>query len=88
MSMTTPAIPLALNVLEMVIQPKSLQIYPNYSRKPKMPYNEQQHKLFEAAAHSPAVAKRVGIPQGTAQKMASEGIKRNPKELAKALLKK
>ena len=53
-----------------------------------MPYNLQQHKLFEAAAHDPKVAKRVGIPQGTAQKMASEGVKKDPHKLAKALMTK
>ena len=84
--MTILATLLALNVLEMVIQPKKK--YPNYSRKPKMPYNIQQHKLFEAAAHDPKVAKRVGIPQGTAQKMASEGVKKDPHKLAKALMTK
>jgi hypothetical protein len=54
------------------------------------PYNEQQHKLFEAAAHSAEVAKRVGIPQDTAAKMASEGVKgkkKDPKKLASALMK-
>lgn len=40
-----------------------------------MPYLPQQHRLFEAAAHSPVVAKRVGIPQAQAASMASEGIK-------------
>ena len=53
-----------------------------------MPYNLQQHKLFEAAAHSAQVAKRVGIPQEQASKMASEGIKKDPKKLAKALMTK
>ena len=54
-----------------------------------MPYNLQQHKLFEAAAHSAEVAKRVGIPMEQAQKMASEGVKKEPKakRLAKALMK-
>ena len=84
--MTTPATLLALNVLEMVIQPKKK--YPNYSRKNKMPYNLQQHKLFEAAAHNPKVAKKVGIPQATAAKMAHEGVKKDPKQLAKALMRK
>ena len=51
-----------------------------------MPWSKSQHKLFEAAAHNPAVAKRVGIPQGQAQKMASEGIKDKPKKMA-AMLK-
>ena len=48
-----------------------------------MPWTGKQHRLFEAAAHNPAVARRVGIPQGQAQKMASEGIK--GKDLAKLL---
>jgi len=41
-----------------------------------MPYTAKQHRLFEAAAHNPAVAKRTGIPQGTAARMASEGVKK------------
>ena len=53
-----------------------------------MPYNLQQHKLFEAAAHDPKVAKRVGIPVEQAKKMASEGVKHNPQTLAKALMRK
>jgi hypothetical protein len=72
----------------MVIPPKQTKRYPNYSRKQKMPYNLQQHKLFEAAAHDSKVAKRVGIPQETAAKMASEGIKKDPKKMAKALMTK
>lgn len=54
-----------------------------------MPYTLQQHKLFEAASHSADVAKRVGIPMEQAQKMASEGVKKEPKakRLAKALMK-
>jgi len=86
--MTILATLLALNVLEMVIPPKQTKRYPNYYRKPKMPYNLQQHKLFEAAAHNPKVAKRVGIPQETAAKMASEGVKKDPKKMAKALMTK
>ena len=53
-----------------------------------MPWTPAQHRLFEAAAHDPSVAKRVGIPQGQASKMASEGIKKSkadPKALAHAL---
>lgn len=42
-----------------------------------MPWSGPQHRLFEAAAHNPAVAQRVGIPQGKAQSMASEGVKKN-----------
>ena len=87
--MTILAILLALNVLEMVILPKNQQRYQNYSRKTtKMPYTLQQHKLFEAAAHDPKVAKKVGIPQETATKMASEGVKKDPKKMAKALMTK
>ena len=48
-----------------------------------MPWTAKQHRLFEAAAHDPAVAKRVGIPQQQAGQMASEGVKREA--LAKAL---
>jgi hypothetical protein len=53
-----------------------------------MPYTAKQHRLFEAAAHNPAVAKSSGIPVHTAQKMASEGIKQQPQKLAAALRKK
>ena len=52
-----------------------------------MPWSAKQHRLFEAAAHSKEVSKRVGIPQETAAKMAHEGVKKNPKKLAKALMK-
>ena len=87
--MTILAILLALNVLEMVILPKNQQRYQNYFRKTtKMPYTLQQHKLFEAAAHDSKVAKRVGIPQETATKMAHEGVKKDPKKMAKALMTK
>lgn len=51
-----------------------------------MPWTPKQHRLFEAAAHNPDVAKRVGIPMQKAQQMASEGVKRNL--LAKALSKR
>lgn len=53
-----------------------------------MPWSSAQHKLFEAAAHSPSVAKRVGIPQEKAKMMASEGVKKDPQKLALALMKK
>ena len=86
--MTILATPLALNVLEMVIQPKQTKRYQNYSRKPKMPYTEAQNRLFRAAEHNPAIAKKVGIPQATAAKMASEGVKKDPHKLAKALMRK
>ena len=50
-----------------------------------MPYTPSQHRLFDAAANNPKVAKRVGIPVDTAKKMASEGVK---KDKLAALLKK
>lgn len=50
-----------------------------------MPWTPSQHRLFEAAAHNPDVAKKVGIPQDKAKQMASEGVKR---EKLAALLKK
>lgn len=46
----------------------------------KTPYTSKQHKLFEAAAHSPKVAKRVKIPMPTAKKMAKEGVKKRSKK--------
>ena len=84
--MTTLDTLLALNVLEMVIQPKKK--YPNYSRKNKMPYSAKQNKLFRAAEHNPAIAKKVGIPQATAKKLANEGVKKDPHKLAQALMSK
>lgn len=39
-----------------------------------MPWTKKQNKLFEAAAHNPAIAKKVGIPVEKAKKMAAEGI--------------
>jgi len=51
-----------------------------------MPWNAAQHRLFEAAAHSPQVAKRVGIPQPTAQRMASEGVKKDARQKLAAAL--
>lgn len=44
-----------------------------------MPWTLKQHRLFEAAAHDPKVAKRVGIPQKKAAKMAHEGVKKKKK---------
>jgi hypothetical protein len=83
----TQATPLALNVLEMVTQPKKR--YPNYYRKNhKMPYNEAQNRLFRAAEHNPKIAKAHGMSHETAKKLASEGVKHNPQTLAKALMRK
>lgn len=54
-----------------------------------MPYTAKQHRLFEAVAHSKEVSKRTGIPQSTAKKMASEGVKADrSKNLGKYLYKK
>ncbi len=51
-----------------------------------MPWSPAQHRLFEAAAHNPQVAQRTGIPQATASRMASEGIKKpSGPQLAQAL---
>ena len=50
------------------------------------PYNEAQHRLFEAASHSKEVSKRVGIPMEKAKQMASEGVKNKPAKMAKALM--
>jgi len=43
-----------------------------------MPWTQKQHSLFQAAAHNPSFAAKVGIPPIKAMKMASEGIKRGP----------
>ena len=43
-----------------------------------MPYTKSQNKLFQAAAHNPAIAKKAGIPMQTAAKMAKEGVKSAP----------
>lgn len=40
-----------------------------------MPWTPKQHRLFQAAAHNPAIAKSAGIPQAKAAKMANEGVK-------------
>lgn len=50
-----------------------------------MPWTPVQHRLFEAAAHNPQIAKSKGIPVAKAAKMASEGIKHDPKKLAEGL---
>lgn len=53
-----------------------------------MPWSPKQHRLFEAAAHNPSVAARVGIPQAKAAEMAHEGIKQGKvKALAGSLAK-
>jgi hypothetical protein len=53
-----------------------------------MPWAPDQHRLFEAAAHDPAVAKRVGTPQAKAAQMAAEGVKKpdHAKTIGKLLL--
>lgn len=39
-----------------------------------MPWNPAQMRLFQAAAHNPAIAQSSGIPQAKAAQMASEGV--------------
>lgn len=41
-----------------------------------MPWTPKQHRLFEAAAHSPQIAKSSGIPQEKAAQMASEDVQK------------
>jgi len=41
-----------------------------------MPWTLKQHRLFQAAAHNPEIARKHGISQQDARRMASEGIKR------------
>lgn len=53
-----------------------------------MPWTAKQHRLFEAAAHDPAVAKRVGIPQAKAAEMAHEGVKKIASAMQKRGLKR
>lgn len=48
-----------------------------------MPWSPSQHRLFEAAAHDPAIAKAHGIGQAKAATMASEGIKGQAKDMPK-----
>lgn len=40
-----------------------------------MPYSPKAHRLFEAVAHDPELAKRKGIPQAKVKQMAAEGVK-------------
>lgn len=49
-----------------------------------MPWTPKQHRLFEAAAHSTAIAQANGIPQAKAAQMASEGVKKPSKALLTA----
>lgn len=54
-----------------------------------MPWSPAQHRLFEAAAHNPAIAKAHGMSQQKAAGMASEGIKKpSGKDYAAAMKKK
>ena len=65
-----------------------MQVTQIYSKDTYMPWTIKQERLFQAAAHNPSIAKKVGIPQEQASKMASEGIKKDPKKLAAALMTK
>lgn len=47
-----------------------------------MPYSAKAHRLFEAAAHNPQIAKAHGMSQAEAKKLASEGVKKTPWHLA------
>ena len=49
-----------------------------------MPWSSAQHRLFEAAAHNPSIAKSHGMSVASASKMASEGVKAAPKQQAMA----
>ena len=47
-----------------------------------MPWTPAQHRLFQAAAHNPAIAKSHGMTTQKASVMASEGVKRDAKRTA------
>ena len=58
-----------------------------------MPWTESQNKLFRAAEHDPKIAKKVGMSQEQAKKLAHEGVykatvKKDPHKMAKALMTK
>ena len=53
-----------------------------------MPWTEKQNRLFQAAAHNPEIAKKVGIPMDKAKEMAAEGVKKKNKTIAALLRKK
>lgn len=40
-----------------------------------MPWTPAQIRLFQAAAHNPEIARRKGISQEEARRMAAEGVK-------------
>ena len=44
-----------------------------------MPYTKKQNKLFQAAAHNKQIAKKLGLPQEMAKKMAKEPMKKSAK---------
>lgn len=48
-----------------------------------MPYTKAQNKLFRAAEHNPKIAKKHGMTQATAKKLAHEGVKRKSKKAKK-----
>jgi hypothetical protein len=54
-----------------------------YSQKGDyMPWTDKQVRLFAAAAHNPAISKKVGIPQGKAREMEMEA---GPKQRSHAM---
>jgi hypothetical protein len=42
-----------------------------------MPWSPKQHRLFEAGAHDPEVAREHGMSQAEARKLAEEGVKKD-----------
>ena len=53
-----------------------------------MPYTAKQNKLFRAAEHNPAIAKKHGMTHSTAKKLAHEGVKKAPMKKPKKLPQK
>jgi len=53
-----------------------------------MPYTEQQHKLFEAAAHDPKIAKEHNLTPAKAGVLAGEGVKDSAPKKIKVRFKK
>lgn len=48
-----------------------------------MPWTPAQNRLFRAAEHNPAIARKHGLSRATAKKLANEGIKRGARMAAK-----
>lgn len=52
-----------------------------------MPWTAAQHRLFQAAAHNPAIAAKHGMSQPKARQMAAEGVKPDRKARMIAVLR-